>query len=89
MPYTPPIKNTERREHLKNLIRHSTEAELILPNSILNDKTKCDNEIKKIRKEIQEAIEYLKQDDRVGEMTLTPYDEDHTIIHLKAKEESD
>ena len=93
MPYIPPTKNTERStkrsEHLKNLIRHSCYSKLIIPNSLLEDKTHGNDTVKQIRKEIKEALEYLKQDDRVGEITLTPYDEYCTIICLKAKEESD
>lgn len=76
--------NTERREHLKNLIRHSTDAKLILPNTLLNDETKCSDKITEWRKEIQEALEYLKQDG--AGITFTPLDEDHTEIHLTPKE---
>lgn len=75
--------NTERNEHLKNLIRHSCDAKLITANSLLNNETKCSERITEIRKEMQEALTYLKKDG--VKITLTPYDEDRTLIHLQPK----
>ena len=83
MPYIPPTKNTERREHLKNLIRHSCYSKLIIPNSLLEDKTHGNDTVNQIRKEIQEALEYLKEDG--VKIKLTPYDGYRTIIYLTPK----
>ena len=74
--------NEIRREHLKNLIRHSSEATLIIPNSLTNNTPCCEN-IKKIREEITEALEFLNQEKNITIIT-TPYKEEYTKLHLIA-----
>ena len=74
-------KRQQRREHLKNLMRHSCDSTLYIPNSLLGN-TPGDEGIIKIRKEIAEALEFLKHDNI--KITITPYD-DYTKIHLKPK----
>ena len=73
---------TERAEHLKNLIRHSSKAELELTQLWFND-AKCSKRMQEQKKEIHDAIEYLKKDGRT-DITIKETEED-VIIRLEAK----
>ena len=72
---------TERANHLKNLIRHSSKSELTMPAPWFIDGP-CSDEMSKQKKEIQEAIEYLKKDGRVD--VQIKEGEDYYIIKLEA-----
>ena len=55
---------TERANHLKTLIRYSTQAKIIMPPEWFMDMP-CSDRLSKQKKEIKEAIEYLKKDGKV------------------------
>lgn len=73
-------KRQQRGEHLKNLMRHSCDITLYTASSLLDNTIPGDEGIIKIREEIAEALEFLKQDN--VKITITKYD-DYTKIHLK------
>ena len=72
---------TERAEHLKALIRHSSQAELKMPRQWFDD-TLCSERMAEQKKEIKEAIEYFKKDEKVV-ITIEEGDE-YFIISMEA-----
>lgn len=72
---------TERADYLKALIRHSTQAELKMPLEWF-DNTPCSKGITETRKEIKEAINYLKKDGGV-KINIVRYPE-YVIISMEA-----
>lgn len=72
----------ERAEQLKNLIRHSTKAKLTMPNNWFTD-IPCSDRMQEQKKEIREAIEYLKKDGKVD--IEIEEGEEYYIIRLEAK----
>ena len=71
----------ERTPFLKELIRWSTKATLLLPSSILNDEIDKYNKFKKVR----DSLDYLKNDEKVL-VTEKEMGNDLTEITLELKE---
>ena len=71
----------ERTLFLKELIRWSTKATLLLPSSILNDEIDKYNKFKKVR----DSLDYLKNDEKVL-VTEKEMGNDLTEITLELKE---
>ena len=72
---------TERANHLKTLIRHSSKSELTMPKQWFMD-IPCSDRMSKQKKEIREAIEYLKKDGKVD--IKINEGEEYYIIKLEA-----
>lgn len=67
-----------RANHLKTLIRHSSKAELTMPKQWFMD-IPCSDRMSKQKKEIREAIEYLKKDGEV-DIKINEGEECYTLI---------
>lgn len=72
---------TERANHLKTLICHSSKSELTMPYQWFMD-IPCSDRMSKQKKEIREAIEYLKKDGGVD--VQIKEGEEYYIIKLEA-----
>ena len=75
------MNKEERAEHLKTLIRHSTETELKMTNRWFDD-TPCSERMSETKKDIKKAIEYLEKDETV-DINIEEGDE-WFIVHMKA-----
>ena len=70
-----------RHEHLKNLMRHSSYAELHITNQLFDENHTINGNTER-HQEIKNAIEYLEKNK--VEITITP-GEEYTILKLTPK----
>ena len=75
------MNKEERAEHLKTLIRHSTETELKMTSAWFDD-TLCSERMSETKKDIKKAIEYLEKDGTV-DINIGEGDE-WFIVRMKA-----
>ena len=75
-----------RMKHINELVRHATKTEITTPALVLHKETPAYGRLKESIDKKIEAIEYLKNDEKI-ELTITE-DEEYAKITIQMKESS-